>query len=68
MTTKRMEEINRKTRILRSLRALECVHEIATREQVTDSYVGLVANKAHIPRCNHINRGRKCIKPNDLPT
>ncbi len=63
MTTKRMEEINRKTRILRSLLAGECKYAIALRERVTAKYIEWVGKREAIQYCNHAGVGYKCVKP-----
>lgn len=63
MTTKQMESLNRRNRIVRSLLARACKYEIAKREGITTKYVEYIGNEEGIMRCNHARAGHKCIPP-----
>ena len=63
MTTKRMEELNRRTRIVQLLQDRECVRDIAKSERVSAKYIRILAASESIQACNHLNRGFRCIKP-----
>lgn len=62
MTNKRMETRNKRTRIIKRLLALDCVHKIAIDEQITASYVGQIAAREAIERCNHNRPRANCIR------
>jgi len=63
MTTKRMEELNRRTRIVKALLAGECKYEIAKREGVWPQGVSAIAYREAIEVCTHARAGHHCVKP-----
>jgi len=62
VTTEQMNAMNRRTRIIKRIKAGDCLHVIANDERVTYKHVNQIARSAKLPHCNHVNHGHVCRK------
>lgn len=61
MTNKRMETINKRTRIIRAILDGECLHKIAVDEGVCQPWINQIANDEKLDHCNHKYPRVNCV-------
>lgn len=61
MTNKRMETINKRTRIIRAILDGACLYQIAKDEGVTHSHINQIANNEKLDHCNHNYPQINCV-------